>query len=243
MTMPTTIDMANVCARAVRLCRAVAPDLAGLPLYIVPQSRLAADFGTADGCDGYTAPSLDLYAKDAIGSDWQGRGPCLVVNDITLAAECDPEDIETYFTAVVLHELAHILERPRPYRPRPAAVPERIKFEALVMANMVAGSPTPQEAQGAFRAHGNSFIRVALHLHRRAARRGTYIAPSLLCAGRPYGLSHARAYLEALGDEPRRLAKCAFREILSLPAPAAFAALWQSDLEHHAAVAAERRTV
>jgi hypothetical protein len=53
--------VANLCAQAEALCQRIAPrDLAGLPVYVVPQSALPADLGTADACDGYTTPSLDL---------------------------------------------------------------------------------------------------------------------------------------------------------------------------------------
>jgi chromosome segregation ATPase len=54
-------DDADLWQRAERLCRAVATqELADLPLYIVPQSRLA-ELGFADDQHGLTCPSLDLY--------------------------------------------------------------------------------------------------------------------------------------------------------------------------------------
>jgi len=42
------------------------------------------------------------------------REPCLVVNDLALREDgADDEFCELYFQAAVLHELAHVLQRPR----------------------------------------------------------------------------------------------------------------------------------
>lgn len=64
------------------LCRRVAPiDLANVPLYILPSSRLTAKLGAARGCFGFTSGTLDLLLKDEIGTEWRGRGPCIVHRD------------------------------------------------------------------------------------------------------------------------------------------------------------------
>lgn len=78
-------DIPALCCRSQHLCRAVAGrDLEGLPLYIMPQSQLAAEYGNAERCYAYTTPSLDLYLRPHI-RDWRGRGPCMVINDLALA--------------------------------------------------------------------------------------------------------------------------------------------------------------
>lgn len=115
-------------ANAEVLCRKIAArDLAGVPLYIVCQSALAAEFGRAAGCDGYTTPSLDLYLADHIPR-YRGRGPCFVVNDLMLR-EDRTDDLDYWFTAIALHELAHVLERPAPFEDRTGENPNKIKFE------------------------------------------------------------------------------------------------------------------
>lgn len=224
--------VATLCRRAESLCRWVAPrDLTGRPVYVVPQSAVAETLGLADACDGYTTPSLDLYLRDAIGPAWRGRGPCLVVNDLVLTADV-PEDLEPYFLATAIHELAHILERPCLFRDRPQAEPNRLTFEALVLARIVTET-LPEAAQAAeILSHGDRFIRAALHLCHRAARVGEPIALPLVCAGWRYGLSHAYAYRAALGDEPTRLADAAIRDVLATPPPEPFARLWVDDLSH-----------
>jgi len=224
--------VANLCAQAETLCQRIAPrDLAGLPVYVVPQSALLADLGTADACDGYTTPSLDLYLRDAIGLAWRGRGPCMVINDLVLLDEAR-DDLETYFLATVLHELAHVLERPALYRERPDAEPARLMFEALLLAQVVAEPPSPEDARASLPHHGERFLRTALHLRHRAEAAGVCIGPALVCPNRQYGLSHANVYRAALGAEPIRLADARIRDVLASPPPAEFSRLWADDLAH-----------
>jgi len=224
--------VANLCAQAEALCQKIAPrDLAGLPVYVVPQSALLADLGTAEACDGYTTPSLDLYLRDVIGLAWPGRGPCMVINDLVLLDEA-PDDLETYFLATVLHELAHVFERPALYRERPDAGPARLMFEALLLAQIVAEPPSSEEGRASLPHHGQRFIRAALHLRHRAEASGVCIAAAPICPNRDYGLSHANAYYAALGDEPVRLADARIRDVLASPPPEEFSRLWADDLAH-----------
>jgi hypothetical protein len=224
--------VANLCARAEALCQQTAPrDLAGVPLYVVPQSALPADRGTAEACHGYTTPSLDLYLRDVIGPAWRGRGPCMVINDLALLGEA-PDELETCFLATALHELAHILERPALYRERPNAEPARLMFEALLLAHVVAEPPSSEEARASLPHHGQRFIRAALHLRHRAEAAGVCIGAALVCPNRQYGLSHVNAYRAALGDEPIRLADARIRDVLASPPPQDFSRLWADDLAH-----------
>ncbi|MBM3984031.1 MAG: hypothetical protein FJ304_27950 [Planctomycetes bacterium] len=225
--------VATLCRRAESLCRRVAPrDLAGVPVYVVPQSAALGLFGHAKECDGFTVPSLDLYVRHAIGPAWRGRGPCMVVNDIALVADV-PEDLEPYFLATAIHELAHILERPELYSGRSEPEPARLTFEALVIARAVAEPPTDVTEAAEFLTHDERFIRAALHLCHRAARVGEPVPLSLVWNHRCYGMSHVRAYRAALDDEPRRMADARIRDVLATPPPEPFARLWADDLDHH----------
>jgi hypothetical protein len=224
--------VATLCRRAESLCRRVAPrDLAGVPVYVVPQSVAVELFGHAKECDGFTTPSLDLYVRHAIPA-WRGRGPCMVVNDIALVADV-PDDLEPYFLATAIHELAHILERAELHSVRSEPEPARLTFEALVIARAVAEPPTEATEAAEFLTHDDRFIRAALHLCHRAARVGEPVPLPLVWNRRCYGMSHVRAYQAALGDEPRRLADAAIRDVLATPPPEPFARLWADDLDHH----------
>ncbi len=222
-------DFAALVDRAGQLCRAIAGrDLDSLPLYIVLQSAIASEFGQAKGCEGYTSPSLDLYLREVLASGWQGRGPCLVVNDLLLA-DVPPDDLESAFQAVVLHELTHILERPALYRDRPEADAGRLKFEALAVAHLTACTE-PEPDLPLYAGHEASFIRMVLHLRHRAIQHGAYVAPSRLCAGYRYGLFYAERYVQALGNEPERLARDSLRILRELPPPTEFTQLWDADV-------------
>ncbi|RMF20524.1 MAG: hypothetical protein D6760_11385 [Deltaproteobacteria bacterium] len=221
-------DVAALLAQAEALCRTVARrDLADTPLYVVPQSSLPAECGSGDHCFAFTAPSLDIYLRDHIPG-WRGRGPCMVVNDAGLAEDYEREDLAYVVPAYVLHELAHILDRPALFADRSGVDPSRLKFEALVVAD-VTRRPVRDDLPAYF-GHGHSFIRIAVHLCHRAQQAGFDVCPAAICAGYRYGLSHASRYVDALGDEPRRCADWLFRDILAAKPPWAFSRLWTEDV-------------
>ena len=221
-------DGATLAAEAEGLCRAVAfRDLAGVPLYIVSQSSLPAEAGSGDHCYGYTTPSLDLYLRPHL-PNWRGRGPCMVINDLALAEDFDADDLEYVIQCCVLHELAHILDRPAQFADRTDADPLKLQFEALVVADST-GRP-PRLDLPAYFGHEASFVRIALHLCHRASRHGAAIGPGAVCAGYRFGLSPAFRYQDALGDEPDRMADWLISDILAAQPPPAFSGLWTDDL-------------
>lgn len=220
----------SLIVRAEHLCRAIATlDLAGWPLYIVPQSRLPDELGGKAVCDGFTCPRLDLYLREVIGPAWQGRGPCMVIGD-TGFEPLDALDAQCHLLAVVLHELAHILERP-------ADADEdvdraKLIFESLCVGHAVSQETLPDKTAPPFHGHGLRFIRAALHLQYRAKTTGVLVPLSGYCAGRQYGLSHPNRYRQALGKEPARLAGRPIRDILRASYPRAFRRLWAADVAH-----------
>ena len=218
--------------RATALCRTVAGrDLTGLPLYILLQSEVAEVMGRENYSDGYTTHNLDLNLRSIIGDRWHGRGPCIVLNDVSIADEHFPEDVDIVAMSIVLHELAHILDRPMQVDLQSLPSDDRIEFETMVIANAARHEfrplPTP------YFGHEDQFIRIALHLHFRAARASVETIPNLLCSGRRYCLSHAHRYIEAIGDEPADLPEIAFTEISRSPPPEAFIALWLNDVSRY----------
>ncbi len=227
--MPTIADL---CQRGAALCRTVATqDLDGLPIYIVPQSRLQAKLGHRCVLHGYTAPRLDLHLRDHI-SDYQGRGPCMAINDRALRAEYGDEHFDYFFLATVLHELTHILTCPWLYNEPVTASPAEIEREAREVARTVA-TDEPDDGRPPFHGHGAQFIRVALHLCHRAKTADDWYAPNDLCAGWRYGLSHARRYQLALGDEPGRMATMPVAKIVTAEPPGEFDQLWADDVHHY----------
>lgn len=207
----TASQFAEYLAEGHDLCRQIAAlDLAGHPLYILAQSQIASEFGKAEGCRGYTSPSLDLYLQDFI-DDWQGRGACMVVNDIVINEEQDPDFHYQIVLNCILHELAHIVDRPEPV-PHRSIDPQRIKFEALVVASSTATEESRQPTVG----HGLSFVRKAIHLVERANRLGYDIGLAGVCRMRDFGLSSILNYVEAIEPE---IDECRYLRFPDFPPP------------------------
>jgi len=219
--------MAAILAEAESLCRALAGrELAGIPLYLVPQSILPADYFAGDHHYAFTTPSLDLYLAPHI-PNYRGRGPCMVVNDLGFTDGLDPEDLEYIVPACVLHELAHVLDRPALFADRTGVDPNKLLFESLVIADCT--RRPPRDDLPAYDGHETGFIRIALHLCHRAELAGVAITPAAICAGHRYGLSHASDYQDALGDEPARFTDMRFHDIAATDPPPAFTRLWAQD--------------
>lgn len=222
----------DLVARAKALCRTVAGrDLDGLPLYILLQSEVADVMGEANFSDGYTTPNLDLNLRSCIGVAWRGRGPCMVLNDVSIADEHFPEDVDIVAFSTVLHELAHILDRPVPVDLQTLPTDNCIEFETMVISN--ANQQEYRPLPTAYHGHEAPFIRIALHLHYRATVAGVETIPNILCAGWRYGLSHAHRYMEALADEPNRMIHLPFLQISRTEPPTDFTNLWLQDVENH----------
>ncbi|MFN3297555.1 hypothetical protein [Caldimonas sp.] len=224
-------DVAALCERASELCHALAPiDLADMPVYVLPQSRLPADLGGAAICDGFTQDTLDLYLRDVIGAGWRGRGPCMVIRDAAFAGCAEPRAIELTFLAIAIHELAHVLERDQPFRDRSDLTSEAIQQQALANGRQVASEPSQAQRDQPWIYHNARFSRVAIHLRHRAGLLGVPVSAALLCAGPAYGLSPASEYVKALGDEPARLLGDSFRTIRQSQVPDPFFRLWTADV-------------
>ncbi len=222
----------DLVSRAAAVCRTVASrDLAGLPLYIMLQSEVADVMGPENFSDGYTTANLDMNLRSVIGDAWLGRGPCMVLNDVAIADDHFPEDVDIVAMSTVLHELAHILDRPVPVELQTLPSEDRIEFETMVITYAVRHEYRPLPV--AYHGHEDQFIRIALHLHHRAAMAGVETIPAILCAGWRYGLSHVHRYMDALGDEPAAMTDMMFQDIVRAPPPAAFTNLWLSDVRRN----------
>jgi hypothetical protein len=228
MRMQRTIR--DLCKKAEELCKKLAHhELANVPMYVVSQSRLTPDVGAVSVCHAFTSPSLDLHLREAIGRDWRGRGACVVVNDEGLRRDF-PDSFETRFLGTIIHELAHILERPSPYRPRPDADAKKLHSESLQIAAVVSGPPTPNEIETPWYGHEARFIRIAVHLWHRSKTHHVILRPSELLTSEYYALSPARWYAIAIEAEARQMAGATFREICPRKSPDAFRRLWTKDV-------------
>ena len=74
----------------------------------------------------------------------------------------------------MLHELAHILDRPTLYEDRHGEDPDKLRFETIVAAYGADQPPPPHLP--AYWGHGEASIRIVLHLSYRAKRAGVDVA-------------------------------------------------------------------
>lgn len=219
-----------ILAKAQSLCRTIAHrDLGVTPLYLLEQSQLPIGLGTQHHY-AFTHPRADAMYRNHI-DPWLGRGPCAVVNDIGIAEDYLAEHIEYATIGVVLHELAHILDRPALYDERDCNDPERLQFDAMVLSD-VSQRPAHSDLPLYF-GHGPSFIRIGIHLAHRATLAGFEIKPAGLFASHRHGLSPIGTYEDALGDEPHRHLDTSFRALVDSAPPTEFTQHWAADMNRY----------
>ena len=83
-----------------------------------------------------------------------------------MAEDLDPEDLKYATHAVVLHELAPILDREVLCDERRVEQVEKIHFESLVVANATRQSPRSELPPNT--GHGPCFLRLVVYLAHRA---------------------------------------------------------------------------
>jgi hypothetical protein len=199
---------------AAGLYRRIAPqDLSSVNLYLFSQTPYPLDLGTHHHYACAFA-WLDLIHRTHI-TPWLGRGPCAVINEICVVEDFGEEVLERATTNIVLHELAHMLDRPALYYVRNAVAsgqiqfgdptdecPDRLHFDSLVLIKSSKKPPRSDLPQ--YHGHGISFIRIVIHLAYRATLVGFDTAPAGIFNGTRHGLSLNREYQDALGDEGAR---------------------------------------
>jgi len=138
--------------------------------------------------------------------------------------------VATEFTAVAIHELAHILGRWQLFADRDESDVATIQAEAADLARRVAGPVLGEHRMVPFIGHGATFIRIVLHLCHRADAANVPVAPREVCETFGHCLSRMNVYRSALGAEPRRLARASIQEVVATPYPKPFWRLWTSDV-------------
>ncbi len=230
--------MKRLCAEAERLCRAVAPDVAQGPLYIVLRSDLPPEYRSGDGPEGRTVRHLDLIMRPVLErlGRWSGRGPAMIIDPQRIAAGSmhrpRPSRRRVFRPSamgVVLHELAHILNLGPDDSNPPAGL---ILAGRRLLAIELSGLGVPTNGPGAavpWRWHEWGFIRTVLHLRYRAELLGVKLSPTDVFIASDYELSSTWRYLSALGDEPARLTDHDFARISAISPPSVFVEQWEAD--------------
>jgi hypothetical protein len=234
------MNLDQTLADAKELCYAVAPaELHGSPLWVVPQTRLPPLLGGQTVCYGYTSPSLDMHLHHCF-NDWQGiRGPVIVLGNLNIERDF-PKRTYNKTLGTTLHELAHILERPSLFRPRPYNH-HYIRSEAIRVAE---AASTDEEGDGTtppWTTHEARFMRIAYHLCVRARRLGYDIKPVEVYSPEAFGMSPAFEYAQTLESEAKTFCAATFRQICGLPSPPSFKEIYARDKRRWIEAAPQRQ--
>ncbi|WP_430454060.1 hypothetical protein [Rhodopirellula europaea] len=222
------MDIESVVADAKDLCYRVAPaELANSPLWVIPQTNLPPLLGRDTVCYGYTSPSLDMHLHHTF-ADWEGiRGPVIVLGNLNIERDF-PARTYNKMLGTTLHELAHILERPSLFQPRPYNQ-QYIRAEAIRVAEAVSRDEEGDGSTPPWTTHESRFMRIAYHLRHRAARLGYDIRPDEVYSTERYGMSPAAKYANAIKAEADALCAATFRQICSMAPPPHFKAIYEAD--------------
>lgn len=231
----------RVAAEAAELCAAVAQrDLQDLQSYVVPWSWLDGQQPPRGLCGawGWTGIATDLRLESVLRQRgiWAGRGfACIVRDDRLFEASASPSAVRWGFLGIAIHELAHHLCYARSWFLDDEQLPLHLRIIPRRLRAIVAGDagrPLDSAAPGAapWEFHELDFVRAALHLVHRCRIRCCAIEPEYVqVAGPMYGLSPPSRYAFCLGSERFDNEDLAIREVLTLPAPAAFTGLFTAD--------------
>lgn len=212
------------------LVAAAFPEAAGRPCYLVLESMLPVSLKPQAW--GYQWDSCDWAARPYV--DWQGPGVAVVLCDRFIRQSMPSHLVRCALASVTLHELAHVraLDFEEYDELAPAGLlPELISKELPEMETV--GWPP-------WHTHDWRFLRNACHLLHRSQLAGQPwddATDYYVVAGPSYALSPLWAYVEALGDEPAKLAGLTWAELQATAPPARFRHQWLADVHRWAAKA------
>lgn len=234
------IPLSEALARdqAADLIRSIVPELADGPLYVVQSDAGGLPSQYRNGFVGLHSPWLDVALSSWLRDrgEWRGRGPAVVVNAPSLRYDAErdagtdqafaDELFQGRLTAVLVHELAHVVEGPIDRREFPELAAASRQATEAVRRWSADNTPPAVPWQG----HGGDWLRLLAHVHHRAERLLDRRLPTPWVCGDNYQLAPYLAYRTALADEPERLRGQTFETIRNTAPPEAFVDLWRNDV-------------
>ena len=210
--------------------------------YLVDANTLPADheYGAGGNWLGVAGPLLDLSLESHLRSQglWGGRRRAILLAIDKIDAMLG-EYARQKTLAVAVHELCHHLADADPawlldLDQMPAERAEQARRH-------VADRPGPaplRTAENVRTHHGSTWLRAIAHASFRAVHTdaGSLLSPAIVAAenagtGPQWPLAPIRQYIQALGDEPRRLASLPIVEALACPPPESFTRFAEADLQ------------
>ena len=189
------------------------------------------DLTTCGEFSGLHSPRLHRWLRSYI-PNWSGPAPTMLIDDATITNDCGGRwgEMQERFTAIAVHELAHVVCTPGLYDrdvDLPAGVTELVR---QVFKESVATKSTFYSGVSPRIGHGPEFLRACCHLVHRMQQRGWETRLPQVIDNDFYSLSSTSLYRNALGDEPSRLADWPITSIATIPPPQKFLDQWNADL-------------
>lgn len=212
-----------------RLAAAVlAPEKPKWPIYF---TDLPADFPISKHVTAFaTDGDIELRRHLKASGRWFGAGAIIAFVK---------ENPRVKMLGTALHELAHVVDYTEVESDREPTQDEfhrygaardkhLVEFEAQAKVIMSGEHKLPLW----FPAHGERFLRIALHFHHRAWQAGWEVGlPQMHIAGADYELSPAWRYMHALGSERKQMETATIAEITATDPPGEFIELFNRDLK------------
>ena len=234
------IDWAAFEAEAIAMIRAVVPEFAGIPLYLVDSSKLPGAVTTGAAARGEFWPAactgrrFDLIVKPYV--EWEGPGLAMIYDrSIFDQSSMTPEECRLLVHALMTHEWAHSLREGHVHLLR-ADEAEAARWEKSAsvcresMAATFAGEVSALTKSMELVHHDEQWTRTCCHLKFRLEQLGKLIPVEMIINRRlrPRG----EFFLHALEEEVRLFANAPIINIILLPLPAEFKKLWQQRVQH-----------
>jgi hypothetical protein len=218
------MDTPDILARCRELAFRVAPELRERPLYVIDgATSLAAGLSMA-GCAGWAQGSwMPLPLRDVLGDVYRGAGPIIALDVEVIAAAAEGDDPERCTSAVMVHELAHILPRADVPEPNDSGFQRLADDVFAKMSNQWFERPDVEDLDAM---HDLAFIRRACHLTWRAVEAGYDV--DIRDVHRQFGLC-MRLFYGLFTPEAALMAGWSFGQIMATPPPAAAVERWEED--------------
>ncbi len=236
---PETITVnGRLLAEALASCEALAAALLPVPVYVLSTSNGAPQTLGLPGSWGTAGRTLDVSARPWLESRGAlvGRRPAIYIDDLAIRDAAFADDVDCnsdqrpglfreYIRAIVIHELAHVVECGIDRQPVSPAVEAKAAFVAAYSASVVDDKGFPP-----WRTHTLQFVRAACHLRFRALQIGVDVNLGLLIPFQDYGLSLGVWYWQGLMDEMKKLAALSIFDIATIRPASDVLDLWRSDV-------------
>lgn len=193
-------------------------------VYILDSQQCGLEF---DGeVLGATSPGMAIWLRSAIGKNWQGNCPAMMINSEYckyLAGDFKP-NATSIANAVACHELTHIVQYPGLFSKQHRGQ-SRQRFDRSIFVSDV----QVPDLEHSRNSHDQHFIRLMLHIAERMRRRGRCVNELGLLDWEFHGTPRPMLLEKALWAEIDGLSHVPLSAVATLPLPKSYLELWNQE--------------